>query len=115
MYGPTPLSRDQVRALIKQYFGFIQPDFAPIVVDTDNNLVAFGITLPSLSKALRRAKGRVFPFGFLRHLRALRVNDLGDLYPMAVRRDYQGKVVNAMLIARMIKVFNQFGIKIIGI
>ncbi|MBE0529153.1 MAG: hypothetical protein IH629_08140, partial [Thermoleophilia bacterium] len=80
LYGVTPLSRKQMDAYIKQYFGFISPDFVPIVVDAKDNLVAFGITLPSLSLALQKGKGRLLPFGFIHLLRALRHNDKGDLY-----------------------------------
>lgn len=111
LYGVTPLTRKQVDAYIKQYFGFISPDFVPIVVDAQDRMVAFGITLPSLSFALQKTKGRLFPFGFIHLLGALNKNDKGDLYLVAVSHDYQGKGVNAILINRMIEVFNKFGIK----
>jgi GNAT superfamily N-acetyltransferase len=111
LYGTTPLSREQVDAYIKQYFGLIAPDFVPVVVDQNNELIAFGITLPSLSAALRQSKGRILPFGFIPLLRALRKNDRGDLYLVAIKHEYQGRGVNALLMARMIEVFNTYGIK----
>jgi len=111
LYGVTPLDQKQVDAYIKQYFGFISPDFVPVVVDKEDNLIAFGIALPSLSDALRKARGRVLPFGFIHLLKALHVNDKGDLYLVAVKHAYQGKGVNAILISRMIEVFNSFGIR----
>ncbi|MCJ7519424.1 MAG: GNAT family N-acetyltransferase [Anaerolineaceae bacterium] len=111
LYGVTPLSRRQVDAYIKQYFGFMSPDFVPMVVDAQDRLIAFGITLPSLSLALQKSKGRLFPFGFIHLLRALRKNDKGDLYLVAVSHEYQGRGVNAILINRMIEVFREFGIK----
>jgi GNAT superfamily N-acetyltransferase len=111
LYGFTLLSRRQVDAYIKQYFGFMSPDFVPMVVDAQDRMVAFGITLPSLSLALQKSKGRLFPFGFIHLLHALSKNDKGDLYLVAVSHDYQGRGVNAILINRMIEVFNKFGIK----
>jgi GNAT superfamily N-acetyltransferase len=111
LYGVTPLTRRQVDAYIKQYFDFMSPDFVPMVVDAQNHMVAFGITLPSLSLALQKAKGQLFPFGFIHILHALSKNDKGDLYLVAVSHDYQGRGVNAILINRMIEVFNKFGIK----
>jgi len=111
LYGVTPLTRRQVDAYIKQYFGFISPDFVPVVVDAEDNLIAFGITLPSLSYALQKAKGRLFPFGFIHLLRALKKNDKGDLYLVAIRQDYQGRGVNAIMIKRIVEVFNRFGIR----
>jgi GNAT superfamily N-acetyltransferase len=111
LYGTVPLTRRQVDAYVKQYFGFIQPDFVPIVLDEDGRMVAFGITMPSLSKALQKAKGNLLPFGFWHLLRALRRNDRADLYLVAVRSEYQRKGVNAILIHKMNEVYNRLGIR----
>ena len=111
LYGVTPLTRKQVDAFIKQYFGFIAPDFVPVVVDAQDKLVAFGIAMPSLSVALQKSKGRLLPFGFIHLLHALKHNNKGDLYLIAVSQEYQGKGVNAMLMNRMVEVFNQHGLK----
>lgn len=110
LYGVTPLSREQMEAYIKQYFGFISPEYVPIVLDENDRMVAFGIAMPSLSQALRKAKGRIFPLGFIHLLRALRQNDKADLYLVAIRKDFQGKGVNAMLITHLLDVFKHDGI-----
>ncbi len=110
LYGVVPLSEKQIRAYIKQYFGFVSPDFVPIVQDQNGRMVAFGIALPSLSKALQKANGNLFPFGFLYLLNALRKNDRADLLLVAVRSEYRGKGVNAILMNRMHGVFNRLGI-----
>lgn len=111
LYGVVPLSKDQVDAYIKQYFGFISPEFVPVILDAEGKMVAFGVTIPSLSKALQRSRGRLFPFGFFHLMRALRKNDLVDLLLVAVAKEFQGKGVNAVLINRMAEVFREFGIK----
>ena len=111
LYGVVPLSEEQINAYIDQYFGFISPEFVPVIVDAEGRMVAFGVTLPSLSKALQRSKGRLFPFGAVYILRALKKNDRADLLLVAVAKEYQGKGVNAVLINRMFEVFRDFGIK----
>ena len=111
LYGVVQLSEEQVDAYIKQYFGFISPEFVPVVLDGDGKMVAFGVTIPSLSKALQRSKGRLFPFGGFYLMRALKKNDLVDLLLVAVAKEYQGKGVNAVLINQMFEVFRDFGIK----
>lgn len=110
LYGVVPLTEKQVESYVKQYFGFIRPEFVPVVLDKEGRMVAFGITMPSLSKALQRCQGRLLPFGFIHLLRALRKNDRADLYLVAVRPDYQKKGVNAMLINRMTLVYQKLGI-----
>ena len=110
LYGVVPLTEKQVQAYIDQYFGFVTPAFVPIVLDQNDRMVAFGIIMPSLSKALQKAHGEVFPFGFIYLMNALKKNDRADLYLVAVRSEYQGKGVNAILMNKMHAVFNRLGI-----
>ena len=111
LYGVVPLSEEQINAYIDQYFGFISPDFVPVIVNMKGRMVAFGVTMPSLSKALQRSRGRLFPFGILHLMRALKKNERADLVLVAVAKEYQGKGVNAVLISCMFEVFRDFGIK----
>lgn len=111
LYGTTPLTKKQVDVYIKQYFGFVSPDFVPAVVDAEGKLIAFGIAMPSLSYALQRSRGRLFPFGFIHLLWALKKNDMGDLYLIGIRKEYQGRGVYAIMIQSIVRVFNEFGIR----
>ena len=101
LFGFTQLNDDQIYFYIKLYFSFFRLDTLVLVVDEDDNLVALGIAMPSFTKALQKAKGKLFPFGWYYMLRALHKNDLLDLYLMAVHPDYQNKGVNAILFAEM--------------
>jgi hypothetical protein len=105
IYGFVTLTEKQIDCYIKQYFGFIKPGFVPVVVNDKNEVVAFGITMPSLSKAFQKAKGRLLPFGFIHILKALKKNDRVDLYLTAVRPDYQDKGVNAIMMYEMNKIY----------
>jgi hypothetical protein len=111
LYGTVPLTEKQIETYVNQYFGFVTPDFVPMIMDQNNRMVAFGIIMPSLSLALQKAKGQLYPFGFIHLLRALKKNDRADLYLVAVRSEYQGKGVNAILMNKMHGVFNRLGIK----
>ncbi|HEY5158423.1 MAG TPA: GNAT family N-acetyltransferase, partial [Anaerolineales bacterium] len=110
LYGTVPLTEKQVDAYIDQYFGFVTPDFVPMIMDENDRMVAFGVVMPSLSHALQKSKGELFPFGFIHLLRALKKNDRGDLYLIAVRSEYQGKGLNAILMNRIHGVFSRMGI-----
>jgi hypothetical protein len=105
LYGFVPLSERQIDYYVKQYFGFIIPEYVPVVLDQQNRVVAFGITMPSLSRALQKNRGRLLPFGFVPVLKAMRNNSEIDLYLTAVRPDMQNKGVNAMLINEMNKIY----------
>jgi len=105
LYGFVQLSEEQIAVYVKQYFGFILPEYVPVVLDAQGKVAAFGIAMPSLSGALQKNKGRLYPFGFISILRALKNNRNVDLYLTAVRPDLQNKGVNGILIHEMNKVF----------
>lgn len=101
LYGFVPLTERQVEMYVKQYFGFIRPEFVPVVLDCEGKIAAFGITMPSMSHALQKAHGRLFPFGFAHLLKAMKKNDRVDLYLTAIRPDMQDKGLNAILMYEM--------------
>jgi ribosomal protein S18 acetylase RimI-like enzyme len=111
LYGSVPLTPRQVDAYIKQYFGFITADFVPMVFNEKDEMVAFGVALPSLSRALQKSHGRLFPFGFVSLLNALKKNDRADLYLVAVKSEYRGSGANAILMNKMYQVFQKMGVK----
>lgn len=91
LYGTVPLTSKQVDAYIAQYFGFVTPDFVPMVYNEKNEMVAFGVALPSLSRALQKSHGQLFPFGFIYLLNALKKNDRADLYLVAVNASIEAR------------------------
>jgi GNAT superfamily N-acetyltransferase len=99
LYGFTKLDDKQIHFYIKLYFSFFRLDTVSIVVDEKDDVVALGIAMPSFTKALQKAKGSLFPLGWYYMLRALKKNNLIDLYLMAVHPDYQNKGVNSIMFA----------------
>lgn len=113
LYGFVELSDKQIDLYIKQYFGFILPEYVPVVLDSAGVIVAFGITMPSMSRAFQKAKGRILPFGIVHILLAMNKTDRADLYLTGVRPDYQDKGVNSILICHMNKVFAKYKIQVV--
>lgn len=101
LYGMVEMNDKQIDYNINKYLSFIRPDFVSLVLDKNGELAAFGITMPSLSVALQKANGSLYPFGFLHLLKALKKNTLADLCLVAVRKDLQGKGANALLMLQM--------------
>src|SRR5690606_3657791 len=99
--GFTRLNDDQIRFYISLYFSFFRLDTIVVVVDDADEVIALGIAMPSFTKALQKAKGSLFPFGWAYMLKALQKNDILDLYIMCVHPEYQNKGVNAIIFAEM--------------
>jgi hypothetical protein len=112
LYGFTPLTQKQMDHYTKMYLGFIRPKFVSMVIDANDDVIGFGITMPSLSLALQKAKGKLLPFGFLHILRAMRKNDIVHMYLVGVRPDYQGKGVLALVYHELNKAYLDAGVRL---
>ena len=99
----TPMSDREIDALIKKFFSFIDPEFVKLIADKNGEIVAVGAAMPSVSRALQAVGGKLWPFGFVRFLRAMRRNDTLDLYLVAVRPELRNAGLTAVLMHEMHK------------
>lgn len=104
LFGFARLTDEQIQFYIKLYFSFFRLDTVVLVENDEGDLIALGIAMPSFTKALQKAKGKLFPSGWYHMLKAIKKNDLLDLYLIAVHPDYQNKGANAILFAEMMPV-----------
>ena len=103
LYGYVELTDRQIDYYIDAYLGVIRLEDVCVVVDSDDNLVAVGISMPSLSKALRASGGKLFPTGWWHLWKAIRgKTDVVDLLLIAVKPEYQSKGVNALMFTYLI-------------
>ena len=111
LYGTVPLDEAQIRRYAKRFIPLINPELACFVMDERDELVGFGVSAPSMADALKKSKGRLFPVGWVRVLRALKQNDTLDLFLIALERKYQDKAVNAIILNHVLKGCHSMGIK----
>ena len=112
LYQYSPLTEKQIDKYINDYLNLLNLDLLTLVVDRERRLIGVGICLPSMSRALQRSHGKMFPFGWYHLLKGLKgVNDRVDLLLVAVAPDYQNKGINALLFQDLIPEFNKYGYK----
>lgn len=111
LYGFTPISQRQIEWYADQFLPLINMDLVCLVVNEADKVVAFGVTMPSLSKAMRDSRGRLFPFGFMKVLKALKNFDLVDLYMIGIVPEYQNKGINAVIFDHLNSNFIKLGVK----
>ena len=111
LFGYTELSDRQIDDYLKRYIPLLDWQLLPVVENEQGELVGVAITMPSLSHALRKANGRLLPWGWLHLIRALKWKREGkaELFLIAVRPDYQGLGVNALFFADLIPIYNRYG------
>lgn len=101
LFGFTKLNEAQIYYYIKLYFSFFRLDTIAVIVNPKDEVVALGIGMPSFTKALQKAKGKLFPIGWYYMLNALNKNDLIDLYLLSVHPDYQNKGINSIVFSEL--------------
>ena len=111
LFGYSRMSEKQIDQYVKMYVPVLDLRMVTLIETADGQLVGVGISMPSLSRALQKAKGRLLPFGWFHLLKALwwKRPRVLDLLLVAVRPDYQSKGVNALLFTDLIPVYQQMG------
>lgn len=113
LFGYSEMTRRQIDQYINEYLPILDLEMVTVIEDAQNEPVAVGISMASLSTALQKAKGKLWPFGWWHLVKALFLKrpPVLDLLLVAVRPDMQGKGVNAMLFADLIPIYIRKGFK----
>ena len=109
----TPISERQKQHYIEKFIRFIHLDYLMALHDATDSMIAFGITMPSYAKALQKAKGKRFPFGFMHLLRASRKNERAAFYLIGIKPAFQKKGLIALISNEMLKTFTKRGVKVV--
>ena len=109
----VPIQDYQIKHYKNKYFKYLNPKLIKCIVNNENELIAFVIAMPSFASALKKANGKLFPFGFIHILKSLYFNDKVSFYLMGIHPDFQNKGVTAILLNEIQKTLNQMGVKII--
>ncbi len=111
LYGVSPLSPAQIDYYVKMYIPMIRLDLITLVIrEKDDQVVGFGITMPNLSHAMRKARGKLWPFGFVHLLHALYARPkVVDLLLIGIIPEYQNKGVNALIFEDLIPIIQDYG------
>lgn len=112
LYGYSTLTPRQIDYYVDQYISLLNLDLVTLVADAGGTLVGVGISMQSMSRALQKSRGRIFPFGWIHLLKGLKgKNDRVDLLLVAVKPEYQSKGVNALLFQDLIPHYQRLGFK----
>ena len=97
IFGFAAMSEDEMQVLARQYMPILDADFVKLVKNSADELVGFFVGLPDMSPGLQKAKGRLWPFGFLHLLAAAKRTKQIDLVLGAVKEEYRGRGVHLLL------------------
>ena len=113
--GFVPISDKQRDLYVKRYIRFLRTDYVCVVMDKNDEAIGFSVAMPSLSKAYKKANGKLFPFGIFHLLSARKWNDTADLGLIGVKEEWRKKGVHGVIFAETGKAFIKTGIQRIQI
>jgi GNAT superfamily N-acetyltransferase len=113
VFGFSALSETQITAFLDRYLPLLDRQMAPIVLNEQGEVVGAAVTIGSLSRALQKADGRLWPTGWYHLLKALKWKheNTVEMLLVGVRPDYQGMGVNALFFDDLIPIYNRYGFK----
>ena len=101
LYGYYPLTQSQMNYYIKQYFGLVRKEYVSVIVNEQEEAIGFAICFPSFSRAFQKARGSLFPVGFLHILKDFYFNKTLDMFLIGVKPEYQKLGVNVLIFESM--------------
>jgi len=112
LYGTVDLNEQQIQKYVDQFILLINPEYVKLLLNTEKELVGFGLAMPSLNRAVKRCQARLFPFGWYHLLRApFAKASVLDLYLIGVTPKLQNKGLTAVLLTAMAETARKNGIK----
>ena len=111
LFGFSEMTRGQIDQYINEYLPILDLEMVTLVENEQNEPVGVGISMASLSTALQKAKGKLWPLGWWHLVKALFIKrpPVLDLLLIAIKPEYQGKGVNAMMFADLIPIYIKKG------
>lgn len=72
IYGFAPLREIESKEFSERFLPLLNPEYIKVVADKNDQIVAFVVAMPDISSGFRKAKGKLFPFGFIHLLRSFK-------------------------------------------
>lgn len=103
LFGFVPMTEVEMKKFASQYMPVLVPELVKVVVDQSHDMIAFVVSMPDMSAGIQKAKGRLFPFGFIHILRSMQKTNQLNLLLGAIKSAHRGKGLNVLMGKALIK------------
>ena len=113
LYNFTVLPDHMAEKYLGFYLSILDLRYLSMVENEKGELIAFGITMPSIVKALQKSRGRLFPFGWWHLAKSMFIKNEGEteMLLVGVHPDYQNSGVNSLVFMDLFQKFHAAGIR----
>lgn len=103
LYGTVPFTDGMRKMVISNFKLILNKKYYAVIVDSDDNVVCFGICIPSIAKAVQKSNGHLTIPTIIRILKAKNNPEILDLGLIGVLPEYQMKGVASVLVYEIMK------------
>ncbi len=109
VYNFIPFTQEEIEEEIDQIIGQLDGRLCCVIMDEDDDVAAFAVSLPCLSKAMQKAKGSLFPFGWYHVMKAMNDFTHIDLMIEGAAPKWQNTGISAVFHGMMAKQYRDCG------
>lgn len=110
LFGFVPMTEDEIEKFAGQYLPVLEPELVKVVVNAANEVIAFVVSMPDMSVGIQKAKGRLFPFGFIHVFQSMKKTKQLNLLLGAIKSQYRGKGINVLMGKSLMDCANKRGL-----
>jgi len=111
IFGFAAFTDKEIFDFANRYIQLLNPELVKLVLNKDNELLAFVVSMPDLSAGINKAKGRILPFGFIHILRSAKRSKQLNLMLGAIKEGYRGKGFDTLMALHLFKSARKLGLK----
>ncbi len=108
IYGYSELDKEEMKVLAGHFLPLLDPQHVT-VVKLGDEIAGFTIAIPSLNEGIISAKGRLFPFGFIKILKAAKRTKQLDLLIGGIKEKYRGMGIDVLISTHIIETARKAG------
>ncbi|MFO7829215.1 MAG: hypothetical protein R6V23_11370 [Bacteroidales bacterium] len=113
IFGYVPFSEEEMDDFAKRYLFILDPAFIKVIIGLNSEVVAYVVGIPNLSEGIRKSKGRLFPFGFLKILSSMKKTNQLDLFLGAIKDELRNSGLDTIMAKAMLNSAKKRGFEII--
>jgi hypothetical protein len=113
IYAFDPFEEQEMNDFANRYLPLLDPHFIKVITDLENNIIAFVIAMPDISKGIIACKGRVIPFGIFQIIKSRKRAKQLNLLLGGVKEEYRGKGLDVIMGVKMLETAKKRGLEYI--
>lgn len=113
IYGFSPISTHEADVFANRYLPLLNPRMIKVVTDQSNNVISFVVAMPDYAKGVKKARGRLFPFGWFHIFRSMKKSEQIVLLLGAIEKSMRNKGLDALMGLSLINSARNLGFKYI--